>query len=239
MLNDPHLRVEVLGKYHFPDAISWQAMHQDYSEGFVADEAVPNAPGTKVVKHLLAGKRGHYGPLEHAHITFNVGGFPHSVMQQARTHRVGISFDVQSMRYTGNRICDVAHGIKSVEEVFFLRPVGDYPSRDNGTFSYTAEMREADLAACARSALDYMYRVSHGMSYEQARGVLVFDFRQNFVVTFNIRSLMHFLDMRWKRDAQAEIQTLCDLIYPHFHTWTPEVAEWYESSRKHKASLAP
>jgi len=31
-----------------------------------------------------------------------VGLVPHSVMQQARTHRVGVSFDVQSMRYTGD-----------------------------------------------------------------------------------------------------------------------------------------
>ena len=35
--------------------------------------------------------------LEHPQITFNVGYFPHSMMQQVRTHRVGVSFDVQCL----------------------------------------------------------------------------------------------------------------------------------------------
>ena len=42
----------------------------------------------EIIKRLLAGERGHFGPLEHAQIVLNVGWFPHSVMQQARTHRV-------------------------------------------------------------------------------------------------------------------------------------------------------
>ncbi|MGL5194103.1 MAG: FAD-dependent thymidylate synthase, partial [Chroococcales cyanobacterium] len=53
--------------------------------------------GELIVKRLLAGERGHYGPIEHVGIVFNCGFFPHSVMQQIRTHRVGISFDVQCL----------------------------------------------------------------------------------------------------------------------------------------------
>ena len=60
--------------------------------------------------------------LEHAQIVLNMGWFPHSVMQQARTHRVGVSFDVQSMRYTGERICRAAERKLKLEEVFYLRP---------------------------------------------------------------------------------------------------------------------
>lgn len=76
-------------------------MHQDYCEDFVWEQR-DNFPDEKkagelVVKHLLAGGRGHYGPIEHPQIVFNVGYFPHSLMQQIRTHRVGISFDVQCL----------------------------------------------------------------------------------------------------------------------------------------------
>ena len=85
--------------------------------------------GEICVKRLLSGERGHYGPMEHAQIVLNVGWFPHSVMQQARTHRVGVSFDVQSMRYTGERICRAADGALDLEDVFYLRPVGEYSDR--------------------------------------------------------------------------------------------------------------
>lgn len=50
-------------------------------------------------------------------------------MQQARTHRVGVSFDVQSFRYTGNQFIDVLEGKKDIEDVFYLRPVGYYTDR--------------------------------------------------------------------------------------------------------------
>jgi thymidylate synthase (FAD) len=54
-----------------------------------------------------------------------------------------------------------------------------------------------------------------------------------------MRALMHFLDLRAKLDAQLEIRAMCDLIWPHFEEWAPEVAGWYEQHRLHKARLAP
>jgi thymidylate synthase (FAD) len=59
------------------------------------------------------------------------------------------------------------------------------------------------------------------------------------VVSFNLRSLLHFMDLRAKRDAQLEIQQLCDLMWPHLESWAPEIASWYGTSRLHKARLAP
>jgi thymidylate synthase (FAD) len=79
--------------------------------------------------------------MEHAQIVLNVGWFPHSVMQQARTHRVGVSFDVQSMRYTGDRICRAALGELDLEEVFYLRPVGEYSDRKGKKYLYSEAER--------------------------------------------------------------------------------------------------
>ncbi len=92
---DPRFRVDVIAATPNPQQCVYVGMHQDYSEGFVAADREQWPDETKAgeicVKRLLAGERGHYGPMEHAQIVLNVGWFPHSVMQQARTHRVGVS----------------------------------------------------------------------------------------------------------------------------------------------------
>lgn len=240
---DPLFRVELIAATPNPQQCVYAAMHQDYSEGFVWDEkdSWPDErkAGEICVKRLLAGERGHWGPLEHAQIVLNVGWFPHSVMQQARTHRVGISFDVQSGRYTSTRILDVAATKRTVEEVFYLRPVGEYKDRQGKHYSYTEEMRRVDLARCNDAACHYAYQIRQGMAEEQARGMIPFDFRQHFVVSFSLRSFLHFMDLRSKLDAQPEIQTLCELMWPHFKAWVPEIAGWYETNRLHRARLAP
>ena len=222
---DPYFQVGVLNQTRDPATLCWQAMHQDYSEGWVFHDEPLNEDraGDRIVKHLLLGGRGHYGPLEHASITFAVGYFPHSVIQQARTHRVGTSWDVQSMRYTGKRIAAVVDGIVDVEEAFYLRPVGDYTNRQG-----------KESASRYKTALE-----NFGASEEHARGLLPFDYRQHFVVTFNLRSLMHFLDLRGKADAQIEIHQMCQLLIPHFEKWIPSVHSLYAKNRWGKARLAP
>jgi thymidylate synthase (FAD) len=235
-------RVEVIQATQLPQQVIYAAMHQDYSEEFVWDMSqFPNEEkcGEIIVKQLLAGERGHYGPLEHPQITFACGYFPHSVMQQARTHRVGTSFDVQSFRYTGNQVAEVAVGKRDVEDVFYLRPVGKYSDRQGKKYFYSPEQRQKDLDWCLEAAKHYKDDFEGGMAEEHARGKLPFDYRQHFIVSFNVRSLMHFLDLRGKRDAQLEIQKLCELMVPHFDTWVPAVSAWYKSTRLGKARLAP
>ena len=218
-------------------------MHQDYSEDFVAGDR-ENWPdetraGEICIKRLVAGDRGHFGPFEHAQIMLNVGWFPHSVMQQARTHRVGVSFDVQSMRYTGERICRAADGALDLEEVFYLRPVGEYRARIGNKYTYTEEQRSIDLELCQRSAERYRDLLRSGFSEEHARGILPFDYRQHFIASFSLRAFLHFMDLRAKQDAQLEIRQLCDLMWPHMVEWAPAFAAWYEKNRLHKARLAP
>jgi thymidylate synthase (FAD) len=240
---DPRFRVDLIAATPNPQQCVYAGMHQDYSEGFVADDRAhwpaEKQAGEICVKRLLAGERGHYGPLEHGQIILNVGWFPHSVMQQARTHRVGVSFDVQSMRYTGDRICKAANGELDLEEVFYLRPVDSYSDRQGKKYSYTTDERAKDLALCRAAAERYAELLAAGFAEEHARGILPFDYRQHFVVSFSLRAFLHFLDLRAKLDAQQEIRELCDLMWPHLVAWAPQFAEWYEKSRLHKARLAP
>jgi thymidylate synthase (FAD) len=88
-----------------PQELIYYAMHTCYSEEPVGlqiqrgdfkdwDE---RKFGEAVVKHLLAGNRGHYGPLEEGHqFMFAVSGAVHNLVMQLRTHRLP-TFDVQCL----------------------------------------------------------------------------------------------------------------------------------------------
>jgi len=243
IINDPYFRVGVIKATPNPQQVCWLAMHQDYCEDFVFDrfEKAPqeNKAGENVIKYNLAGERGHWGVLEHPQITFNVGYFPHCVMQQLRTHRVGVSFDVQSGRYTSQRFLDVINGNRELEEVFYIRPVGFYTNRKGKRYSYDKDQREDDLNFCLRACERYSKKIEEGVAEEHARQTIPFDFRQHFVLSCNARSLMHLLDLRWKKDAQPEIQQLSELLFYHFQQWMPEISAYYYEKRAKKARLSP
>lgn len=238
---DERFRVEVLAQTPNPQQLIWQSAHQCVCEGPAIDDECPDetAAGESAVKHLLAGGRGHYSPLEAPQMSFNVIGFPHSVMQQITRHRIGWHYSVQSGRYTGQRICKVVTGEADVDEVFYLRPVGSYTDRQGKRYEYTEALRQEDLEWCWLAAYRYKTRINQGFSEEHARGLIPFDVRQHWVMSGNVRSIMHLLDLRWKQDAQLEAQQLCELIWPHFEAWVPAIAEYYSKNRMKKARLAP
>jgi thymidylate synthase (FAD) len=126
-----------------------------------------------------------------------------------------------------------------IEDVFYLRPVGNYRDRQGKNYYYSPEQRESDLKWCLEAIQRYQQDMAAGLSEEHARGKLPFDYRQHFVVSFNLRSLLHFLDLRYKKDAQLEIQKLCELMLPHLEAWVPDVANWYKNTRLGKARLSP
>ena len=239
---DPLFRVNVISCTPNPQTTIYAALHQDYSEHYVYDQIGTDAwpdeqkCGEIALKRILGGEL-HAGPLEHAQIVFNVGWFPHSVMQQARTHRIA-SFDVQSMRYTGDRIVKCASGEVDVEEVFYLRPIGEYVDRQGHKYHYDEDWRARDLTICLLGARQYAHDIEKGMSEEHARGKLPFDFRQHFVVSMNMRSLGHLLTIRGKRDAQLEIQQMCQLMLPHYEAWAPEIYSWFFTKQWQKGRLA-
>ncbi len=252
-MTDKWFQVEVLNQTPDPERVIYLAMHQDYSPQFVSAAAkIPNHYGEVVVKRLLEANRGHYGPLEHPQITFGVGYFPHTVMQQARTHRVGVSFDVQSFRYTGEQIATLGQSLVSQPEVdnldqrlttlFYVPQAVAAGVAKGRSGKVTIDPGAIDLILDQyRSQAIAYHRLVHeyDVPYEDARNIIGYGIRQHFVVSFNCRSLMHFLDLRAKDDAQLEIRQLCDLLLPHFQAWCPHIAEWYVKHRWGKGRLAP
>lgn len=262
---DQHFRVEVVASTQPPARAIWYGQHQCVAEGFALDDPCPETEedcGEAIVKHLLP--HGHWSPLEHASITFNFGGFSHRVMQQFTRSRIGVSPSVQSFRYTGDRIAKLAENIQEalihetgevslwqllerkrpslaqdVDALFYQRPPGEYRDRHGKKEVKTIEKFVDKRVRFAQMALWYAGDVEDGEPYESAAGGLPMDARQDWVATFNARSLCAFFDRRTPADAQLEIRQQCDLMWPHFESWLPAPARWYRKNRWGKNKLAP
>jgi thymidylate synthase (FAD) len=238
---DKNLQVVLLQCYSIPEQVVYQAAKCDYSEIPIHDQTIPEPSkcGKWIVERLLSNDRGHWGPLEHPAITLSVSGYVHSVMAQARTHRIGITFDVQSQRYTGKRVVKVAKRELPIEDVFYVRPPGLYTNRHGKKYEWSEEDRQRKFGRILSECEEYTEYYENGACEEHIRDYLPQAIRQNFVVSFNLRSALHFIDLRAKLDAQLEIQALTEQIAPHLKRWAPNVWDYYEEKRLHRAKLSP
>lgn len=245
------LKVQLIASTPRPNLVCYLALHQCYSEGFILDEYDAIAKksdeelGRLVVEKCI--KFGHYSVIEHPSMTFAVQGFPHSVMVQATRHRT-LSFSVQSQRYTSKRVVDIVTQTfqspkehrRFVEEVFYFRPVCSFLDRENNKYYYSQADRDRDIDDTFGHIETYYHKVENqGYAPEHARDCLPQNIRQDFVVTFNPRSLLHFCDLRTPKDAQREIQMLAEMLFNSFSHYMPEVAKWYDKNRLGKNKLAP
>lgn len=222
----------------------YMAMHQCYSEEGVADEIMEGKfkrwteteYGEAIVKHLMP--YGHFGPIEEGNqFMFAVKGCVHSLVMQLRTHRVGITFDVQSGRYSGKRFVDVAKGNRTVEDVFYFRPVGFYNDRFGKKYEYAQRHLDKDKADCITACIRYEQKIKEGFAEEHARDILPQNFRQNFTFSANLRTLLHLDSMRNKGDAQMEVQVLMGHINDILYDQAPEIMHWWNT--RSKRQLAP
>jgi thymidylate synthase (FAD) len=228
---DPLLQCKTLSSTVEPQKLIWLSAHQCYSaEPISTCRFTEEKAGEAVVNSLLKGGKGHWSPLEQAHISFSMSFVPHSLMQQLTRHRL-LSFSVQSFRYTSLNVEDI-------EKAVYIRQEGTYTSRD-GSYVYSAKQRASDLHRATEQVLLYNKAIEGGMPPEQARGLLPFDVRQHLVAGGNLRAWLHVLDLRLKADAQPEIQQLSTQIEDLLTTWCPQILEWYSNNRRGKALLSP
>ncbi len=233
------IKVTTVSATEFPQRLAYVALHADYSEEpFPKTDLPEDEAGRIVVERLLKGGRGHWGPLEHPSLSLMIQA-DHNTMMQLRTHRVGCTFDYQSMRYTGKRISKVANHEIPPEDVFYVRPPGKYTDRQGKKYEWTQDMYDEQLAMCFSSAIDYDSLRQMGASEEHARSVLATGYLQHGLITGSLRFWLHLLDVRAKADAQLEIRQVMQGIELEVHRWVPEVWTWYQQHRLQKAQLAP
>lgn len=236
-MKDQLMQVKTLASTPNPQTVCYLAMHQDYSSNPVGASDITRLNeqrcGVMVVERCL--RYGHWGVIEHPSITLNCQYVPHSTVMQFRTHRLA-TFDVQSFRYTSESITSIDSQEK-LEQAFYFRPVGYYTDRSGKRYNYSVEERNSDIALAENAIARYKSKIQSGFSEEHARDCLPSNYRQHFVMSVNLRSALHILNLRRKADAQLECQWLSDAIYERLLEWAPEIVGWYNSS--HKKHLAP
>lgn len=223
-----------------PQVAIWDAQHQCVSEEFSDDDIPPDSRkcGNVIIKHQLAGNRGHYSVLNAAFVKYKCANFPHSVIAQITRHRDS-AFLVQSNRYTGERFVKVANGDLEIEDVFYFRPLGHYVDREGKHYEYTTLDRLDDITYCFTACRTYAKKIAQGYSEEHARDVIPYNFRQHFSIMGTLEATWHWLDQRSKKDSQLEIRNLAELVQRDLENYTPELAAWYRTNRYGRAILAP
>ncbi|WP_216321510.1 FAD-dependent thymidylate synthase [Deinococcus aestuarii] len=166
----------------------------------------------KLIRYLLTHHHG--SPFEHNLITFKVV-CPIFVDRQMVRHRVGVSKNEVSGRYV------------ELQERNFTPPSfrKQAPSNrqasveDDGTLDQEAAARI--WVEAWRNAFGAYQELLHlGVTREQARGVLPLSLYTESYYTFNVRSLLHFLELRDHEGAQYETRlfarAMAELAEPFF-----------------------
>jgi thymidylate synthase (FAD) len=157
-------------------------------------EVISIAAGTCYGKSNVSKKRmetcynsGHLSVFEHATVSFRIEGISRSCMAQLTRHR-HVSFCVESQRYCKYDL--------SGDDWYVVPPSIDCMNR----VWFDAKMQE--------DAQDYLDAIQEGIKPEDARYLLPEATKTNLVVTMNVRTFFHILDMRDDKAAQWEIQGL-------------------------------
>ncbi|PYE55963.1 FAD-dependent thymidylate synthase [Deinococcus yavapaiensis] len=166
----------------------------------------------KLIKYLL---REHHGsPFEHNLVTFKIV-CPIFVDRQLVRHRVGVSKNEISGRYVELK----ERGYIPLEFRKQAKSNRQASVADDGTLDQEAASRVWSEAW--RVAFDsYEKLLALGVTREQARGVLPLALYTESYYTFNVRSLLHFLELRDHPGAQFETQlfarAMAELAEPLF-----------------------
>jgi len=227
-----------------PDEATVVAARGDYmKKSLIGDESVETAlngirkadPGDpkrermrKFIEQML--QRGHFGPFEHPRAFFAVEGITRDQMAQITRHRVGVSFDVQSMRYVDfsdaeaevpETASDVTLDIE-VEEESAEYPVENiYRESYESSLDFYRDLREA------------------GMEPEDARKVLPIGTKVNMTFTASLRALMHIFDLRVSGAAQHDTRGFTQQVMDLTEDWAPISMSEYKEHVKGQSLNAP
>lgn len=151
----------------------------------------------KLIKYMLEHEHG--SPFEHTFIKFRVVA-PLYVVQEMLRHRIGVSYNQQSARYT-----EFEPHFYTPLEFRESSPVNKQSSVESLTLPQ-ADIRDIYFETLQTSYDAYKRLLHIGVAKEQARGVLPHCTYTSLYITFNLRSLLHFLKLRLAPGAQWETQ---------------------------------
>lgn len=164
---------------------------------------------------------GHGVPFEHMHITFRIEA-PLFIWPQIQQHRAGTSLSRESGRY------------RELAPRFYVPPEGrpivqigkpmEYRI-ESGTDEQHGNMSAQMGYVCREAWYAYQQLLSDGVAREVARMILPFNTMSVGVMTFNARSLMHFLQLRTSEAGshpQFEVEWIANQMCSSFGEYAPE-----------------
>ena len=148
----------------------------------------------KLICYLLS--HDHGTPFEHTAFTFHVK-LPIFVARQWIRHRIGVSFNEVSARYT------------EAKDEFYIPKVWRAQDTKNKQGSHEANLNHWTLSSILEDASEgamnnYRALLAHGVAREMARLVLPVNFYTEWYFTCNARSLINFIRLRSDGHAQWE-----------------------------------
>lgn len=164
-----------------------------------------------VLRFLMRSKHG--TPFEHTFFRWHVRA-PIFVFREWHRHRIGVSINEESARYT------------QLAGDFYIPARDDIREQHGKVGAYTFERVESDATAeRVRGDLEYAYRASYdlyetmlreGIAKEVARLVLPVAIYSQMWWSCNARSLMSFLALRNAPTAQREIRMYAEVMEAEF-----------------------
>lgn len=187
-------------------------------------ERASNPEKVGLIRKLI--EEGHWAPFEHAILKFGLD-VPMFVRDQIVRHK-SLSFSIYSLRY-------------SEAQPKFWVPAGGRPlvqvgkamdyRRERGTDFQHQQTCEHIMQGARYDWNSYLALLEYGIAPEVARTVLPTSLYTRMVVTGNLRSWMHFLNLRMDKHAQMEVREVAAQIAGIFVDRFPRTAEAWEATR--------
>ena len=140
----------------------------------------------KLIDDLM--NSGHESPLEHVSFTFAVEGVSRNFTHELVRHRLA-SYSQRSMRYCSESNCEIIKPDK-------FKRVARYTEKEKKTFD---DIAKESIAA-------YNELLDQGVSKEDARYILPNGTATRIIFTMNLRTLLHFFNLRCCRRAMGEMR---------------------------------
>lgn len=162
--------------------------------------------GEKLISYLI--REGHWSPTMHTALTILIE-CPISTARQVFKHTVGVVFNESSGRY--RELAPVFHIPARDRPLVQTGRVGQYVFEPGSYDQHEAVVGSRKIIARA-AWRHYQSQLAAGVAREVARDVLPVSIYTQFYATMNLRSALHFLDLRQHSSAQYEIREIADRL---------------------------
>ena len=190
MRRNDNLKVTLIAHTPEPEKIIASAARLCYSSSDIESlmEGLTTEKTEAFIKKLA--DLGHQSPLEHCTFTFGIEGVSRSLLAQLTRHRIA-SYSVKSQRY-----------VKENSFQYITPP--SITANENCLDVYDKFM------GYAQSVYDALVKLD--IPAEDARYILPNACGTQIIMTFNIRSLLNFFELRCCNRAQWEIRQMADTM---------------------------